>query len=58
MNDLDQFLMDLCDLAKSDASRHIGTNEAAFDRDDARDRRAIVEIEPAALGVSVSPRVV
>jgi hypothetical protein len=34
--DLDQFLMDLCDLAKSDASRHIGTNEADFDRDDVR----------------------
>ena len=33
---LDEFLMDLCDLAKSDASRHIGTNEADFDRDDAR----------------------
>jgi hypothetical protein len=33
---LDQFLMDLCDLAKSDASRHIGSNETDFDRDDAR----------------------
>lgn len=31
----DQFLMDLCDLAKSDAARHIGTNESAFDRADA-----------------------
>jgi hypothetical protein len=33
--ELEQFLMDLCDLAKSDASRHIGTNEDEFDRDDA-----------------------
>ena len=33
--ELEQFLMDLCDLAKSDASRHIGTNESEFDRDDA-----------------------
>jgi len=33
--ELDQFLMDLCDLAKSDASRHIGTNEREFDRADA-----------------------
>lgn len=31
----DQFLMDLCDLAKSDAARHIGMNEGAFDRADA-----------------------
>jgi hypothetical protein len=33
--DLEQFLMDVCDLAKSDAARHIGTNEAEFDRADA-----------------------
>jgi hypothetical protein len=33
--ELEQFLMDLCDLAKSDASRHIGTHEGEFDRDDA-----------------------
>jgi hypothetical protein len=33
---LEQFLMDLCDLAKSDASRHIGSNEAQLHRDDAR----------------------
>ena len=33
--ELDQFLMDLCDLCKSDAARHIGANEAAVDRDDA-----------------------
>lgn len=33
--DLEQFLMDLCDLAKSDASRHIGTHEREFDRADA-----------------------
>jgi hypothetical protein len=33
--DLEQFLMDLCDLAKSDAARHVGTNEAGFDRADA-----------------------
>jgi len=33
--ELQQFLMDLCDLAKSDASRHIGTNEGEFDRTDA-----------------------
>ena len=33
--DLDQFLMDLCDLAKSDATRHIGENEQRFDRADA-----------------------
>jgi hypothetical protein len=31
----DQFLMDLCDLAKSDAARHIGSNEGDFDRADA-----------------------
>ncbi|MGH2840974.1 MAG: hypothetical protein ACRDKY_09145 [Solirubrobacteraceae bacterium] len=29
------FLMDLCDLAKIDACRHIGTPESGFDRDDA-----------------------
>jgi hypothetical protein len=34
--DLEQFLMDLCDLCKSDASRHIGGNAADLDRDDAR----------------------
>ena len=34
-SELEQFLMDLCDLAKSDASRHIGTREGEFDRDDA-----------------------
>ena len=33
--ELEQFLMDLCDLAKSDAARHIGSNEGEFDRADA-----------------------
>ena len=33
--ELDQFLMDLCDRAKSDAARHIGENESDFDRSDA-----------------------
>jgi hypothetical protein len=33
--DLEQFLMDLCDLAKSDAARHIGEHEGEFDRADA-----------------------
>jgi hypothetical protein len=33
--DLEQFLMDLCDLVKSDAARHIGENERTFDRADA-----------------------
>jgi hypothetical protein len=33
--EFDQFLMDLCDRAKSDTARHIGENEARFDRDDA-----------------------
>lgn len=33
--DLDQFLMDLCDIAKSDAARHIGEHEEQFDRADA-----------------------
>jgi hypothetical protein len=33
--DLEQFLMDLCDLAKSDAARHIGEHESEFDREDA-----------------------
>lgn len=33
-DELDQFLMDLCDRAKSDAARHIGENEGAFDRAD------------------------
>ena len=35
--ELEQFLMDLCDLCKSDAARHIGGNEADVDRDDAAD---------------------
>jgi hypothetical protein len=35
-DELDQFLMDLCDRAKSDAARHIGEHESEFDRDDAR----------------------
>ncbi len=34
-DELDQFLMDLCDRAKSDAARHIGENESEFDRRDA-----------------------
>ena len=34
-DELDQFLMDLCDRAKSDAARHIGEHEREFDRDDA-----------------------
>ena len=33
--ELEQFLMDLCDLAKSDAARHIGAHEAEIDRADA-----------------------
>ncbi|HWI09464.1 MAG TPA: hypothetical protein VNT54_18340 [Solirubrobacteraceae bacterium] len=33
--DLEQFLMDLCSLAKSDAARHIGEHESEFDRADA-----------------------
>jgi hypothetical protein len=33
--DLEQFLMDLCDLTKSDAARYIGSNEREFDRADA-----------------------
>jgi hypothetical protein len=33
--DLEQFLMDLCDLVKSDAARYIGTHEQEFDRADA-----------------------
>ena len=33
--DLEQFLMDLCSLAKSDATRHIGEHEDEFDRADA-----------------------
>src|SRR3954452_14922580 len=33
--ELEQFLMDLCDLAKSDASRHIGEHHDEFDRADA-----------------------
>jgi hypothetical protein len=32
---LDQFLMDLCDRAKSDAMRHIGEHQQDFDRADA-----------------------
>ena len=45
--DLDQFLMDLCDLAKSDATRHIGEHEARFDRADAAAiaRRFGIEVE-------------
>ncbi|MDP8968252.1 MAG: hypothetical protein M3N04_06610, partial [Actinomycetota bacterium] len=34
-DELDQFLMDLCDRAKSDAARHIGEHESEFDRKDA-----------------------
>ena len=34
-DELDQFLMDLCDRAKSDATRHIGEHESQFDRRDA-----------------------
>lgn len=34
-DEFDQFLMDLCDRAKSDAARHIGENESEFDRRDA-----------------------
>ena len=30
--DLEQFLMDLCSLAKADATRHIGEHEEQFDR--------------------------
>lgn len=33
--ELEQFLMDLCDLAKSDAARHIGAHESEIDRADA-----------------------
>jgi hypothetical protein len=33
--EFDQFLMDLCDRAKSDAMRHVGENESEFDREDA-----------------------
>jgi hypothetical protein len=33
--ELEQFLMDLCDRAKSDATRHIGEHEREFHRDDA-----------------------
>lgn len=33
--ELEQFLMDLCDLAKSDAARHIGAHESEIDRTDA-----------------------
>ncbi|HEV2057754.1 MAG TPA: hypothetical protein VGR11_00270 [Solirubrobacteraceae bacterium] len=33
--ELEQFLMDLCDMAKSDAARHIGSNESEIDRGDA-----------------------
>jgi hypothetical protein len=33
--ELDQFLMDLCDRAKSDAARHIGEHESEYDRADA-----------------------
>jgi hypothetical protein len=34
-DELDQFLMDLCDRAKSDAARHIGEHESDLDRGDA-----------------------
>jgi hypothetical protein len=34
-DELDQFLMDLCDRAKSDAARHLGEHESQFDRADA-----------------------
>jgi hypothetical protein len=34
-DELDQFLMDLCDRAKSDAARHIAEHESEFDRADA-----------------------
>ena len=45
--DLDGFLMDLCDLAKSDATRHIGEHEERFDRADAEAiaRRFGIEVE-------------
>ena len=33
--ELEQFLMDLCDMAKSDAARHIGSHESEIDRSDA-----------------------
>jgi hypothetical protein len=33
--ELEQFLMDICDLCKSDASRHIGASQSDVDRDDA-----------------------
>lgn len=33
--DLEQFLMDLCDMAKSDAARHIGSSESEIDRAEA-----------------------
>jgi hypothetical protein len=33
--ELEQFLMDLCDMAKSDAARHIGSNESDYGRADA-----------------------
>lgn len=33
--ELEQFLMDLCDMAKSDAARHIGSGESEIDRADA-----------------------
>lgn len=33
--DREMFLMDLCDLAKMDATRHIGSHEQEFDRSDA-----------------------
>ncbi len=34
-DELDQFLMDLCDRAKSDAARYIGEHESEFERADA-----------------------
>ena len=33
----EMFLMDLCDLAKIDATRHIGTPDNGFDRADAKE---------------------
>jgi len=33
--DREQFLMDLCDLAKNDACRHVGDPQNGYDRDDA-----------------------
>jgi hypothetical protein len=45
--EFDQFLMDLCDRAKNDATRHIGQNEGDFDRADAAalGRRFGIDVE-------------